>query len=58
MSVLGMPTGMFLVFVATLVAGSLGAAHFVIVHVLMGKPVDETIREEPPTATDGGHDDV
>lgn len=58
MSVLGMPTEMFLVFVATLVAGSLGAAHFVIVHVIMGKPIEENIREEPPRATDGGDTDV
>jgi len=48
MSILGMPTGMFLVFVATLVAGSLGTAHYVIVHVIMGQPVDETIREDTP----------
>lgn len=58
MSVLGMPLEMFLVFVATLVAGSLGAAHFVIVHLVMGKPIEENIREEPPTATDGGGGDV
>ena len=58
MSVLGMPMEMFLVFVATLVAGSLGAAHYVVVHVIMGKPVEENIREEPPTATDGGETDV
>ena len=57
MPVLGMPTAMFLVFVATLIAGSLGFLHFMIVHVFMGKPVDETIRgraaEEGGTA-DGG----
>ncbi|GAB3326368.1 MULTISPECIES: hypothetical protein [Haloplanus] len=52
MPVLGMPTGMFLVFVATLVAGSLGTAHYVIVHVIMGQPVDEYIREEPPSEVD------
>jgi hypothetical protein len=45
MSVLGMPTTMFLVFVATLVAGSLGAAHYLVVHVVMGRPVDEYIRD-------------
>lgn len=49
MSVLGMPTGMFLVFAATLVAGSLGTAHYVIVHVIMGQPVDENIREDAPS---------
>jgi hypothetical protein len=47
MAILGLPFGMFLVFVATLVAGSLGAIHYVIVHVLMGKPVAETIRSDP-----------
>lgn len=53
MSVLGMPTGMFLVFVATLVAGSLGTAHYVIVHVIMRQPVEENIREEPPSEVGG-----
>lgn len=47
MPMLGMPTSMFLVFVATLIAGSLGALHYVVVHVLMGTPVDETIRTSP-----------
>lgn len=56
MSVLGMPTGMFLVFVATIIAGSLGAIHYVTVHVFMGKPIEETIREEPP-GTGGDVDD-
>lgn len=58
MSVLGMPMEMFLVFLATLVAGSLGAAHFVIVHVIMGKPVTENIREEQPTGSAGGGKNV
>lgn len=58
MTVLGMPTEMFLVFVATLVAGSLGAVHYVIVHVIMGKPVAENIREEPVRETDGGADNA
>lgn len=53
MAILGMPTGMFLVFVATLVAGSMGAAHYLIVHVIMGKPVDEYIREDPDDGSDG-----
>lgn len=38
MTVLGMPFSMFLVFVATILAGSLGAIHFVIVHMIMGRP--------------------
>ena len=37
MTVLGLPLSMFLVFVATVIAGSLGAIHYVIVHVIMGK---------------------
>lgn len=45
MAILGMPTGMFLVFVATLLAGSLGAIHYVVVHVIMGEPFDENIRD-------------
>jgi hypothetical protein len=57
MSVLGMPTDMFLVFVATLIAGSLGAIHFTVVHVIMGRPVEENIRGGPGDgggASDGG----
>jgi hypothetical protein len=53
MPILGMPVGMFLVFVATVVVGSLGAAHYVIVHVVMGEPVDEYIRENPSEVEEG-----
>lgn len=52
MTILGMPTAMFLVFVATLLAGSLGAIHYVVVHVLMGKPFDETIRDNSTGLSD------
>lgn len=46
---------MFLVFVATLIAGSLGAIHFTVVHVIMGKPVDETLRtDDGGGVSDGG----
>lgn len=38
MTILGMPTSMALIFGATILAGSLGAIHFLIWHVLMGKP--------------------
>lgn len=58
MTILGMPTAMFLVFLATLLAGSIGAIHFLTVHVIMGKPVAEDIRTESPATTDGGTDDV
>ncbi|MFB6221435.1 MAG: hypothetical protein ABEH90_08350 [Halolamina sp.] len=54
MTILGMPTAMFLVFVATLLAGSLGAIHYVTVHVIMGKPFDENIREHPEEAMPDG----
>lgn len=56
MSVLGMPTEMFLVYVLTLIAGSLGAIHYVVVHMIMGKPVDENIRPEADRPG-GGADD-
>ena len=49
MAILGMPLDMFLVFVATILAGSLGAIHYVVVHVIMGKPVDEYIRGQAAT---------
>lgn len=52
MSILGMPTAMFLVFLATLLAGSLGAVHYVVVHVIMGKPFDETIRDNTAKVSD------
>ena len=38
MTVLGMPLSMFLVFVATVLAGSLGAIHYVIVHMILKRP--------------------
>ncbi|MEF8801636.1 MAG: hypothetical protein V5A38_10795 [Halolamina sp.] len=58
MTILGMPTAMFLVFVATLIAGSIGALHYLIVHIIMGKPVAENIREEQMPETDGGVDNA
>jgi len=42
--ILGMPTAMFLIFAATLVAGCAGAIHYVTVHVIMGRPVEEYVR--------------
>lgn len=45
---LGMPTSMFMVFVATVLAGSLGAIHYLVVHVILGKPFgDEGVRKAP-----------
>lgn len=41
MTILGLPTSMFLVFVATIIAGSLGAIHYLIVHVILGRPFAE-----------------
>lgn len=62
MTVVGMPTSMFLVFVATILAGSMGAIHYVVVHVILGKPVNERIIDRDAEendltedrATDGG----
>ena len=45
MTVLGMPEPMFIVFVATIFAGSLGGIHYVFVHVLLGKPVNDTTQD-------------
>lgn len=53
MTVLGMPDTMFLVFVATLIAGSLGAIHYVIVHVALGKPVNDTTSTRTGDESDG-----
>lgn len=38
MTVFGMPLSMFLVFAATVLAGSLGAIHYVIVHMILKRP--------------------
>lgn len=57
MTVLGLPLSMFLVFVATIVAGSLGAVHFLIVHTIMKRPFpDETVPlpERDPAAPSAG----
>ena len=54
MTTLGMPTSMFLVFVATILAGSAGAIHYVIWHVILGKPFAEVpppvLAENPDVA--------
>lgn len=54
MPTFGLPTSMFLVFVATILAGSIGAIHYLIVHVIMGKPFAEIpppiVRENPDVA--------
>lgn len=63
MAILGMPESMFVVFVVTILAGSLGAIHYTIVHVLLGKPFgdesDKTVRGEgsPETLTERGEVD-
>lgn len=64
MTVFGMPESMFLVFIATLLAGSLGAIHYTLVHVILGKPVNDatqnqTMEDNPiqDQAADGGSTD-
>ncbi|WP_238392102.1 hypothetical protein [Halorussus amylolyticus] len=58
-----MPDTMFIVFVATLLAGSLGAMHYLTVHVLLGKPVNDTTQDRSGSdvvrdrAADGGQTD-
>jgi hypothetical protein len=52
MTVLGMPLSMFLVFVATVLAGSLGAIHYVIFHMILKRPfADEGHALEVRTAS-------
>lgn len=53
MPTLGLPTPMFVIFVATVLAGSLGAIHYVIVHVVMGRPFAEI---PPPVVVDSRDD--
>lgn len=44
MTVIGLPTTTFVMIIATLLAGSLGAIHYVVVHKVMGKPFSDTVR--------------
>jgi len=51
MTTLGMPTSMFLVFAATIAAGSLGAIHYVIYHIILDRPFgdeDDEIEKRDP----------
>lgn len=50
--ILGLPTGMLVVFVLTLLGGSVGAIHYLTVHVLLGKSVARTIGDRYPPAHD------
>ena len=50
MTILGMPVSMFLVFAATILAGSLGAIHFVIFHLILGRPFGDEVK--PPLEPD------
>ena len=60
MTIFGMPESMFLVFIATILAGSLGAIHYVFVHVVLGKPVndvsDNHVEEENDSVKDRATD--
>jgi hypothetical protein len=44
MTILGMPEAMFLVFVATLLAGSLAAIHYTIVYVILDRAGDSSVQ--------------
>ena len=50
MTVLGLPLSMFLVFAATILAGSLGAIHFTIVHLVLRRPFADEVAPLPPAA--------
>jgi hypothetical protein len=61
MTTLGMPTSMFLVFAATIAAGSLGAIHYVIYHIILDRPFgdedDEIEKRDPGDRTSDGGDE-
>lgn len=57
MSFFGLPPSMFFVFVATIVAGSLGAIHYVVVHVILGRDFGEDPIRRPHPSETGGKDD-
>ena len=50
MTPLGLPPAMFWIFVAVVLAGSLGAIHYVLAHVLGDRP----FAEGPPRGLGGG----
>ena len=54
MPTLGLPTPMFVIFVVTVLAGSLGAVHYLVAHVIMGRPFAET----PPPVLQAGDGDA
>ncbi len=60
MTTLGMPTSMFLVFAATIAAGSLGAIHYVIYHIILDRPFgdedDEIEKRDPGDRTADAED--
>lgn len=53
-----MPTSMFLVFVATILVGSIGVIHYVIVHMILGKPMNERIIDRDAEENDPTEDRV
>ena len=64
MTILGMPDLTFMVFVATILAGSIGAIHYVLTYVILGRPItnvdqessSKTVNPEKQRAADGGND--
>ena len=53
MTILGLPTSMFLIFALTIVAGSLGAIHYTIMHIILKRPFgDEAMKQERRDARD------
>lgn len=59
MTLFGLPQPMLLVFVATIVAGSIGAVHYLIVHVWLGRPFEEIpppVMQAEVAADEGAHE--
>jgi hypothetical protein len=51
--IFGLPTEMTLVFFATILAGSLGAIHYVIFHILLKRPFPDEVETAPGTGGAG-----
>ncbi|GAA0471252.1 hypothetical protein GCM10008985_30180 [Halococcus dombrowskii] len=62
MTIFGMPDPTFVVFVGTILAGSIGAIHYVLTYVILGKSIKsvdqgstpETANPEKERIADGG----
>jgi hypothetical protein len=50
LAILGLPVDMFVVFITTIIVGSIGAVHYLVVHVIGGKPFAEINQQDERTS--------